>query len=40
MARIDVPHFLAEAGHVLDQVEEDGPALRFRITRSGAAPTG
>ena len=40
MARIDVPHFLAQAGHVLDQVEEDGPALRFRVTRSGAAPTG
>ena len=40
MARIDVPHFLAQAGHVLDQIEEDGPALRFRITRSGAAPTG
>lgn len=40
MARIDVPHFLAEAGHALDSVAEDGPALRFRITRSGAAPTG
>jgi tRNA 2-thiouridine synthesizing protein A len=40
MARIDVPHFLAQAGHVLDQVEEDGAALRFRVTRSGAAPTG
>lgn len=40
MARIDVPHFLAQAGHRLDQVEEDGAALRFRVTRSGAAPTG
>ena len=40
MARIDVPHFVAQSGHVLDQIEEDGPALRFRVTRSGAAPTG
>lgn len=40
MARIDVPHFLAKSGHALDGIEEDGAALRFRITRSGVAPTG
>jgi tRNA 2-thiouridine synthesizing protein A len=40
MARIDVPHFVGQAGHVLDAVLEDGPALRFQVTRSDAAPTG
>jgi len=40
MARIDVPHFVAQSGHSLDSVEQDGPVLRFRITRSDAAPTG
>ena len=39
MARIDVPHFVAQTGHQLDSVEEDGQALRFRVTRSDAAPT-
>ena len=40
MARIDVPHFVAQSGDVLDGIEEDGAALRFRVTRSAAAPTG
>lgn len=39
MARIDVPHFAAQAGHVvLAQGERDG-ALWFIVARSGAAPT-
>lgn len=40
MARIDVPHFLTQSGHVLDQIEEDGTALRFHVTRSAGVPTG
>ena len=40
MARIDVPHFVAQSGHRLESVTEEGPALRFRITRSDAAPKG
>lgn len=39
MARIDVPHFVAQGGHRLDSIEEDGPALRFQVTRSDVAPT-
>jgi len=39
MARIDVPHFVAQGGHRLDAEIEDGPTLRFLITRSDAAPT-
>lgn len=40
MARIDVPHFLNQQGHRLDSIEEEAAALRFRVTRSDAAPTG
>lgn len=40
MARIDVPHFVSEAGHRLDGMEAEGQALRFRITRSASALTG
>ena len=39
MARIDVPHFVSQTGHRLDSIEEDGPALRFQVTRSDAALT-
>lgn len=40
MARIDVPHFAAEAGHrLLDSGERDG-ALWFIVARSDAASTG
>lgn len=39
MARIDVPHFVTQTGHRLDSFEEDGPALRFQVTRSDAALT-
>lgn len=40
MARIDVPHFAAQAGHVvLGQGERNG-ALWFIVARNAAAPTG
>ena len=34
-----VPIFLAQGGHSLDSIEEDGLALRFQVTRSDAVPT-
>ncbi len=37
MARIDVPHFLAEAGGELADVAEDGGVLSFTIVKAGAA---
>ena len=40
MARIDVPHFVAQSGHVLLTVEERDGVLAFRVTRSASAPTG
>ncbi|WP_029087440.1 sulfurtransferase TusA family protein [Brevundimonas aveniformis] len=40
MARIDVPHFVTQTGHHLDSIDDEGSAIRFRITRSDAAPTG
>lgn len=36
MARIDMPHFCAEAGHELLAAEEYGTELRFLIRRGGA----
>ncbi|MFM8819638.1 MAG: sulfurtransferase TusA family protein [Phenylobacterium sp.] len=33
MARIDVPHFVREAGFQLLEASEDGPCLRFRVSR-------
>ncbi|WP_010140688.1 sulfurtransferase TusA family protein [Oceanicola sp. S124] len=33
MARIDMPHFCAEAGHALLEAEENGGALTFLIRR-------
>lgn len=40
MARIDVPHFVAQTGHRLDSIQDDGAALRFQVTRSGAVQKG
>ncbi|WP_296814364.1 sulfurtransferase TusA family protein [Brevundimonas sp.] len=40
MARIDVPHFLAQTGHELISTEERDGVLAFRVTRSASAPTG
>ncbi len=39
MARIDVPHFAAEAGHTLVEVSPDGPGLRFSV-RKGISVDG
>lgn len=32
-ARVDVPHFCTEQGHELVAMEEDGPALVFKIRK-------
>jgi tRNA 2-thiouridine synthesizing protein A len=37
LARIDVPHFLTEAGAELVEITEDGRGLAFVIRRYGAA---
>jgi tRNA 2-thiouridine synthesizing protein A len=37
MARIDVPHFVQQNGHVLVETAEDGPALSFLVRK---APSG
>ncbi len=34
-ARIDVPHFCAEAGHDLVETGEDGEILRFVVRKAG-----
>ena len=38
MARIDVPHFLAQGGHTLVSMEERDGVMAFRVTRSASAP--
>lgn len=40
MARIDVPHFLAESGHVLIATAHEGAALDFTVERRGAPTSG
>lgn len=37
LARIDVPHFLAEAGADLERLEVDGRTLRFLIAKPAQA---
>ena len=37
MARIDVPHFVREAGHTLVEHREDGPTLAFVVARRGGS---
>ncbi len=37
MARIDVPHFLAEAGHRLLGIEQTGRVLTFTVEKRDAA---
>jgi tRNA 2-thiouridine synthesizing protein A len=39
MARVDVPHFAGETGHVLlETVEADGGGFSFLVEKRGAAP--
>jgi tRNA 2-thiouridine synthesizing protein A len=38
MARVDVPHFVAETGHALVETAEDGGAFSFLVEKRGAAP--
>jgi tRNA 2-thiouridine synthesizing protein A len=40
LARIDVPHFLASSGHVLEARSEAGSATRFRVRKRGTAADG
>ena len=37
MARIDVPHFADQAGHVLLEAVSDGAAWRFTVRKSASA---
>jgi tRNA 2-thiouridine synthesizing protein A len=39
LARIDVPHFLAEAGHALIELRQDGRTLIFTIEKRALART-
>ena len=39
MARIDVPHFAAQAGHELIATLQEGEAIRFSV-RKGASAAG
>ena len=33
LARIDIPHFVAEASAVLVEIDAEGPALRFLVEK-------
>lgn len=35
MARIDVPHFARQAGHLVESVEHDGAGLLFKVRKGG-----
>jgi tRNA 2-thiouridine synthesizing protein A len=37
LARIDVPHFAASAGHVVEATAAQGSAMRFRVRKADAA---
>ena len=37
MARIDVPHFVAQAGHTVTDCSEDGAVLRFSVRKGTSA---
>ena len=39
MARIDVPHFAAQAGHVVVAISQEGAVLHFSV-RKGASTAG
>jgi tRNA 2-thiouridine synthesizing protein A len=38
MAKVDVPHFLAETGDVLVEIGDEAGSLSFLVERRGAAP--
>jgi tRNA 2-thiouridine synthesizing protein A len=38
MARVDVPHFLAETGDLLVSSKEEAGSLSFLVEKRGAAP--
>ena len=37
MARIDVPHFAAQAGHLLVRADTEGPWLEFVVEKAARA---
>ncbi len=40
MARIDVPHFAAETGHVLLDCRQEGALLRFSVRKTASLGDG
>nr|WP_281261772.1 sulfurtransferase TusA family protein [Breoghania corrubedonensis] len=40
LARIDIPHFCREHGHVLEECDTTGEALRFVIRKGMGPETG
>ena len=40
MARIDVAHFAAEAGHAVTAFTQEGPVLRFSVRKRASAAGG
>lgn len=38
MAKVDVPHFAGETGHVVVEATEEGGAFSFLVEKRGAAP--
>jgi tRNA 2-thiouridine synthesizing protein A len=40
LARIDVPHFVREAGHALVEVDEAGAALSFLVRKRASSSPG
>jgi tRNA 2-thiouridine synthesizing protein A len=36
MARIDVPHFVREAGHELAEIADQQGVMRFRVKKRGS----
>ncbi len=39
VARVDVPHFAAQAGHLIVETREEGHALAFTVEKRGPATT-
>lgn len=40
MARVDVPHFVGQAGHVLIELKEAGEGFEFTVEKRDSATTG
>jgi tRNA 2-thiouridine synthesizing protein A len=40
LARVDVPHFVTQAGHVLLELKDSGEDFEFTVEKRGSATTG